>query len=480
MGPAGSPWTDRFARDTDIAIIGMACLFPGAPDLATYWSNIVGAVDCVTDPPADAWETEIFYDPESKGNDRVYCKKGGYLGALTSFDPLEHGVVPLAVQGGEPDQWLALRVAREALADAGYDDEIPERERTAVILGKGTYLNRGNLSVVQHGKVVDQTLQIIKALHPEYTAQDIDLLKKEFKKLLPPFTPDTVPGLIPNIIAGRIANRLDLMGPSYTVDGACASSLLAVDMAARDLVNGQLDLALVGGSHVVTPVQVLMLFCQLGALSRREQIRPFDKDADGTILGEGIGMLVLKRLADARRDQNRVYAVIKGVGISSDGRGLSVMAPRIEGEVLALRRAYEKANVSPKTVGLIEAHGTGTPVGDATEVEALTQVFGARNGGAPWCGLGSVKSMIGHLMPAAGSAGLIKTALALHHKVLPPTLHCEEPNPDLDLDRGPFFVSVEARPWIHGSREAPRRAGVNSFGFGGINAHAILEEGSDA
>src|SRR5262245_24415014 len=214
--------------------------------------------------------------------------------------------MPLSVQGGEPDQWLALRVAREALTDAGYGDEIAERRKTGVILGKGTYLNRGNMSVVQHGKIVDQTIGILRSLHPELKPEHLRLLRQEFKKLLPPFSPDTVPGLIPNIIVGRVANRLDLMGPSYTVDAACASSLVAIDMAVRDLQSGQLDLALAGGAHVVTPVQVMMLFCQLGALSRREQIRPFDKDADGTILGEGIGMLVLKRLADATRDGNRI------------------------------------------------------------------------------------------------------------------------------------------------------------------------------
>ncbi|HET6372306.1 MAG TPA: polyketide synthase [Candidatus Polarisedimenticolia bacterium] len=463
-------------QDGRVAVIGMSCLFPGAPDLASYWENIVSKVNAVTDPPPDAWETDIFYDPRSDANDRVYCKKGGYLGPLAYFDPLAHGVMPNAVLGGEPDQWLALRVASEALADAGYSGEVPERERTGVILGKGTYLNRGNMSVVQHGRVVDQTLQILKTLHPELTAADLDLLRLEFKKDLPPFSPDTVPGLIPNIIAGRIANRLDLMGPSYTVDGACASSLIAVDMAVRDLVTGQLDLAIVGGSHIFTPVQVMMLFCQLGALSRREEIRPFDRDADGTILGEGIGMVVLKRLADARRAGDRIYAVVRGVGISSDGRGLSVMAPRVEGEVLALERAYRKASVAPSTVELIEAHGTGTPVGDATEVKALTQVFGARNGGGPRCGLGSVKSMVGHLMPAAGMAGMIKTALALHHKVLPPTLNCDEPNVALELGESPFYVLTETRPWIHPSGGEPRRAGVNSFGFGGINAHLILEE----
>lgn len=460
----------------DIAIIGMACLFPGAPDLDTYWHNILSKVDAITDPPPEAWDADVFYDPGSTANDRVYCKRGGFISPLATFDPLDYGIMPLAVQGGEPDQWLALQVARAALADAGYDDDIPERHRAAVILGKGTYLNRGNLIAVQHGQVVDQTLEILKTLHPEYTAADLQMIRQQLKQSLPPFNADTAPGLIPNIIAGRIANRLDLMGPSYTVDAACASSLIAVDHAVRGLRNGEYDLALVGGAQVVTPVPVLMLFCHLGALSRREQIRPFDKDADGTILGEGVGMVVLKRREDAERDGHRIYAVIKGVGIASDGRGLSVMAPRVEGEILALRRAYETTGISPRTIGLIEAHGTGTPVGDATEVAALTQVFGPRDGARPWCALGAVKSMIGHLMPAAGIAGLIKTALALYHKVLPPTLNVVEPNPKLELDKTPFYINTETRPWIHGAQSTPRRAGINAFGFGGINAHVILEE----
>lgn len=475
----GSNGSGRGSEGVDAAIVGMSCLFPRAPGLEEYWENLLAGVDAVGDPPPQAWESDIFYDPASSANDRVYCRRGGYLGDLARFDPLEHGVMPRTVEGGEPDQWLALRVAREALQDAGYGEEIPERERTGVILGKGTYLNRGNLSVVQHGKIVDQTLQILSALHPGLDEDDLARLRAEFKELLPPFNPDTVPGLIPNIIAGRIANRLDLMGPSYTVDGACASSHLAMDQAMRDLASGRLDLVLVGGSHVVTPVQVMMLFCQLGALSRRECIRPFDRGADGTVLGEGIGMMVLKRLSDAERAGDRIYAVVRGVGISSDGRGASVMAPRLEGEVLAMERAYAAARVDPSSVGLVEAHGTGTPVGDATEVKALRTVFGPRRGKEPHCALGSVKSMLGHLMPAAGSAGMIKAALALHHRVLPPTLHVEEPAPELGLETSPFYLSLETRPWIHGSRTAPRRAAVSAFGFGGINGHVILEEHPD-
>jgi acyl transferase domain-containing protein/phosphopantetheinyl transferase len=463
-------------KPDDIAIVGMACLYPGAPDLDTYWQNILSKVDAITDPPPGAWDVDVFYDPDSTANDRVYCKRGGFLGPVAYFDPLEHNIMPLAVEGGEPDQWLALRVARAAFADAGYRDEIPDRHRTAVILGKGNYPNRGNATGMQHGLIVQQTLEILKTLNPDYTEADLQLIKEELKRRLPPFNSDTAPGLIPNIMAGRIANRLDLMGPSYTVDAACASSLVAVDAAVRGLRNREYDMALVGGVHCWTPVPMLMLFSQLGALSHREQIRPFDKDADGTILSEGVGMVVLKRREDAERDGNRTYAVIKGVGTSSDGRGMAVMTPRLEGEVLALQRTYEMTGITPRTVGLIEAHGTATLVGDAAEVEALTRVVGDRDGGLPWCALGSVKSMIGHTMPAAGVAGLIKAALALYHKVLPPTLNVDEPNPRLDLEKSPFYINTETRPWIHHAHDAPRRAGVNAFGFGGINAHVILEE----
>jgi acyl transferase domain-containing protein/phosphopantetheinyl transferase len=458
-----------------VAITGMSCLFPGAADLDAYWHNILGKVDATSDPPPESWDPDVYYDPDFADTDATYCKRGGYLGSLASFDPLAHGIPPVSV-GGEPDQWLALRLAQAALADAGCTEPAAHvRERAAIVLGKGTYLNGGNAIAVQRGLVIGQTLDLIRRLHPEHSDEEIDALREEMQRVLPELGPETVPGLIPNIIVGRIANRLDFMGPAYTVDAACASSLVAVQLAVRDLLSGECDLALAGGSQVWMPVPTLNLFCRLGALSRRQQIRPFDRDADGTLLGEGIGMVVLKRLADAQREGDRIYAVIRGVGVASDGRAVGVMAPRAEGEELAIRRAYAEAGVSPRTVGLIEAHGTATPVGDVVEIEALTRVFGERNGELPRCGIGTVKSMISHTIPAAGVAGLIKVALALHHRVLPPTLHCDEPNPKLELERTPFYLNTETRPWIHAGSE-PRRAGINAFGFGGINAHAVVEE----
>ena len=463
------------AGPCDVAIIGMACIFPKAPNVQAYWQNIVSKVDAVSDPPP-GWLQDGAFDPDSHGNDQIYCKRGGYLGDLSEFSPLEYGVMPVAVDGGEPEHFLALRVAHEAMQDAGYMDHPFNRERTAVILGRGTFLNRGNVTALQHGHVVNQTLTILKELHPEYSDTELQAIKRKLKETLPPFNAETAPSLVSNVMCGRIANRLGLMGPNYAVDAACASSLIAVDLGIRELLSRQCDMALVGGVSVSIPPIVHMVFCQLNALSHRSQIRPFAKDADGILMGEGLGMVVLKRRQDAERDGDRIYAVIKGVGTASDGRGKSVLTPRVEGEELALRRAYEAAGVSPETVELIEAHGTGTPVGDATEIQALRRVFGTGNGNTPRCALGSVKSMIGHTIPAAGVAGLIKTALALYHKVLPPTLHCEEPNPKLELETTPFYINTETRPWIHEDQKTPRRAGVNAFGFGGINAHVILEE----
>jgi acyl transferase domain-containing protein len=459
----------------DIAIIGLSCVFPGAADARRYWQNILDKVDAVSDAPPD-WEAERFFEAESHADDRTYCKRGGFLGELSAFDPSLYGVMPNAVDGAEPDHFLALRNASDALRDAGYSDIGRFRERTEVIIGRGTYVNRGNATAMQHSMVLDSVLGVLRQLHPEYSDDELATIRKSLKATLPPFHADTAPGLVPNIISGRIANRLDLMGANYIVDAACASSLVAVDLAIRDLQSGRCDMALAGGVNASVPPVIMIIFSQLNALSRSGQIRPFDAEASGTLLGEGGGMVVLKRLADAERDEDKIYAVLKGVGVASDGRAKGLLAPRLEGELLALQRAYEAAGVDPSSIGLIEAHGTATLVGDATEMEALSQVFGGDSAGVARCALGSVKSMISHTMPASGIAGLIKVALALHHKVLPPTLHCETPNPKLHLEKSNFYLNSETRPWIHDASAGPRRAGVNAFGFGGINAHAVVEE----
>lgn len=441
----------------DIAIVGMAALFPHAPDVATFWQNILDKVDAVTE----------------RGVEPGHRDRGGFLDGLVRFDPVDHGVPPRSVDGGDPEHFVALRLAREALADAGYLTRPFPRKRAAVILGRANYGSRGYGTLFQHAVVVDQVIRLLATLHPEHSAAELASIEQQLRASLPPFDADTAPGLVPNVMCGRIANRLDLMGSAYVVDAACASSLVAIELAMAELLSGKADLALAGGVHVSSTVPITVLFDRLGALSRRGVVRPFSADADGTLLGEGAGIIVVKRRMDAERDGDRIYAVLKSVGVASDGRAVGVLAPRVAGEELAMRRAYDAAGISPGSVALVEAHGTGTRVGDAAELEALGRVFGPRGDGGPWRALGSVKSMIGHPIPAAGVAGLIKAALALHHKVLPPTLDGGDHAPQLDSTS--FHLNTETRPWIHVGPQ-PRRAAVSAFGFGGINAHAVLEE----
>jgi acyl transferase domain-containing protein/phosphopantetheinyl transferase len=452
-----------------IAIIGMACIFPQAPDLQAFWNNILGGVDAVGEP-VPQWDAARYID-----SGRIKTAMGGWLKDLYRFDPREFGIMPNSLDGGEPDHFLALRVARDALADAGYHRSDADHRDTGIILGHSTYLHRGQVTVIQNNIVLDQTMALLQAALPHLDATAAQALRQLLQAKLPPTNADTAPGLVPNVMTGRIANRLNLHGPNYLVDAACSSSLLAVSAAVDELRAGRSRLMLAGGVNASLSADVSTIFTQLGALSARGRVRPFEAGSDGTLLGEGLGVVVLKRLSDALADGDRIYATVRGIGQASDGRGTGLLAPSVEGETLAIRRAYDTTGVEPSTVGLIEAHGTGIPLGDRTEISALKNVFGERQpGSAGSIAVGSVKSMISHCIPAAGVAGLIKSALALHHRVLPPTL-CESVNPELGIDSTRLYINTEAKPWISPIGQ-PRRAGVDSFGFGGINTHAIVEQ----
>jgi acyl transferase domain-containing protein/phosphopantetheinyl transferase len=457
-------------RASDIAVIGMACLFPGAEGLEQFWRNIRGK-EIQIGEPQPGWGAERHLS--GTGATRISTAAGGYLRELYRFDPSELGVMPNSVDGGEPDQFIALKLARDALADAGCLDNY-DHANTGVIIGHSSWLHRGSGNMVQHGVVVDQTIELVRQLIPDAPADALEKLRAAFVAQLPPFNADTVPGFVPNIMTGRIANRFDLRGPNYILDAACASSLLAVKAAMEELRNRRSDLMLAGGVNASISSISNMVFTQLGGLSPRSQIKPFDAEADGTLLAEGAGIIVLKRMDDALAASDRIYAVFNGIGQSSDGRGGGILAPRISGEVAAIRRAYVDAGCEPEDVELLEAHGTGIPLGDRTEVAALHEVFGERERDLPRIALGTIKSMIGHCIPAAGIAGLIKAILALHYRVLPPMI-CNEVNPTLGIDQTRLYVNTQARPWIS-SGKIRRRAGVNAFGFGGINSHAVLEE----
>ena len=452
-----------------IAIVGLACLFPGAANLRQFWRNIVEGVDAIGEVPPGRWDAE-FYDPASKAVDRFYCKRGGFVDAHADFDPLAFGVMPRVAGSVEPDQLLTLKVGHEALRDAGYADKPFNRERSGVIIGRGNYVGAGVLRLEQHVRLLPQILQTLRDLFPDLGDEALAAVRERLQNEFAYYGPDVAVGMIPNLLASRLANRLDLHGPAYTVDAACASSLIAVEQGCAALRRGETDLMLVGGAHLTHDLTFWATFCQLGALSRSSTIRPLSAEADGILAGEGVGMAVLKRLADAERDGDRIYAVIEGVGSSSDGRSASLVAPSVSGQRIALEKAWAQVPFARDSIGLVEAHGTGTPTGDGVELETLGQFFGSWSGEGARPVIGSVKSMIGHAMPASGMASLIKTALAIHHGVLPPTLHCETPHPKLAETR--FRVVGRSEAWSQ--PRAQRVAALNAFGFGGINAHVVL------
>ena len=463
-------------RPTDAAIVGMGAVFPGAGDLTAYRHNLFAGVDAITDVPAGRWDPQVYYAPDGPpASDRFYCRRGGFVDGLAVFDPTRFGIMPTAVAGAEPDQLLALHATAEAIADAGGEDRLPaDRSRIGVVLGRGGFMGVATARLDQRVRTAHQLSATLSELAPELGADRIAAIRQAFQGALGPEQPEASIGLVPSFTAARTANRLDFRGPAYTLDAACASSLLAVDQAVALLASDRCDLVVAGAVHHCHIATLWSVFTQLGALSPSERIRPFDRRADGTLLSEGTGVVLLKRLADAQRDGDRVYAVIRGVGVAGDGRASSMMSPLVDGQVQALERAWTTAGLDPAasgSIGLLEAHGTGTLVGDEAELATLARVFGPPDAAGP-IALGSVKSMLGHTMQASGMAGLIKAALAVHEGVLPPTLHLDDPHEGLALTR--MRPVRTAEPWEPGGE--PRRAAVNAFGFGGINAHVILEE----
>ncbi|UFR05852.1 SDR family oxidoreductase [Streptomyces sp. Go40/10] len=441
----------------DVAIVGMACMFPQAPDLATFWANIVAGRDAVTEVPPGRWDPAVHHTTGSTAS-----KWGGFLPPIP-FDPLRYGIPPASLGSIEPVQLLSLEAARRALDDAGYGDRGREfdRSRTSVVFGAEAGSDLSNAVT-------------LRAVLPSYYGKVPDGLEEQ----LPRLTEDSFPGMLANVISGRIANRLDLGGANYTVDAACASSLAALDVACKELVCGTSDLVLCGGADLHNGINDYVLFSSVHALSPTGRSRAFDASADGIALGEGVACVVLKRLADAERDGDRIYGVVKGLGSASDGRARGLTAPRPEGQRAALQRAYRNAGVPPAAVGLVEAHGTGTVVGDRTELTVLGEVFAEAGAATGGCALGSVKSQIGHTKCAAGLAGLIKTTLALYTGVKPPTLHLDHPNPAWEEAGSPFVFHTRAQPWAAPAGE--RFAGVSAFGFGGTNFHAVLAAYGDA
>jgi acyl transferase domain-containing protein/NAD(P)-dependent dehydrogenase (short-subunit alcohol dehydrogenase family) len=454
-----------------IAIIGMGGMFAGSKNIKDYWRTLLNGIDCITDPPETHRQLNDYYDADPKRPDHIYCTRGGFLPTVP-FDPTEFGIPPAALEATDTSQLLSLLATKMALSDAGYgEDREFDRERTSVILGvTGT-----QELVISLGSRLGHPLWRKALENKGLNDQQKTSIINDISNSYVPWQENSFPGLLGNVVAGRICNRLNLGGTNCVVDAACASSLSALHLGLMELHTGKSNMVVTGGVDTINDIFMHMCFSKTGVLSHSGDARPFSAEADGTVLGEGIGILVLKRLDDAERDGDRIYALIRGIGSSSDGKSQSIYAPRPEGQARALIEAYRNAGISPDTVDLVEAHGTGTRVGDEMEFTALKSVFGAVNPNGNRCALGSVKSMIGHTKAAAGSAGLIKSALSLYNKVLPPTLKADNPDPKLGVESSPFYLNTTARPWFT-NNDHPRRSGVSSFGFGGSNFHVVLEE----
>ncbi|MFH0729278.1 MAG: beta-ketoacyl synthase N-terminal-like domain-containing protein [Pseudomonadota bacterium] len=451
-----------------IAIVGLAGIFPGAADAGQYWRNIAGKIDATDDVPAERWIVAVnsVIDNEA-GPDKAFHGRACLIRDFT-LDAGGFHLDPSVVQTLDPLYHLVLHAGRAALRDVrpNRDTTRLPRETTGVILAAialptetASTVSRSVLAGAMEKRIVETTGAQVKPAHKN-----------------PAFSGTGALGArVTGFPAAILARALGLGGGTYTLDAACASSLFSIKLACDELASHRADMMLAGGVSRPDCLYTQIGFSQLRALSPTGRCAPFDAAADGLMVGEGCGILVLKRLDDARRDGDRIHGLIRGIGLSNDIGG-NLLAPDAQGQLRAMRQAYAEAGWSPRDVDLIECHGAGTPVGDTTELESLKALWGETGWRKHQCAIGSVKSMIGHLLTAAGAAGLIKILLALKHGTLPPTLHHRNPPAGSPLENGPFHVQTEASPWLQRDTTTPRRAAVSAFGFGGINAHLLVEE----
>jgi acyl transferase domain-containing protein len=414
-------------------VIGVACHFPGAPDKDAFWRNLATGTSSVTEVPGSRWDVDRYYSPEPAPG-RTVSRWGGFLDAIEDFDPAYFGIDESVAAQVDPLIRQYLEVTAECVADAGLTPGELSAHRVGVFAGARS----ANFGMYHAGGGRDR-----------------------------------IGGMAQNFVAAQPAQFLNLRGPNLVVDSACSSSLVAVHLAGQSLRAGECDLALAGGVEILLDQVPFVGLSEARTLSPTGRCHTFDERADGIVLGEGAGALLLRRLADALRDGDRVYAVIEGGAVNNDGRTMGITTPNPEAQRDVIERALRAAGVGAGQVGYVEAHGTGTMIGDPMELKALTSVFRADTDARGFCGVGSVKTNIGHLLSAAGIAGLVKVILALRHRQLPPTLNCDRINPRFRFEDSPLYPVRELREW-DGPRR--RRAGVSSFGFGGTNAHLIVAE----
>jgi myxalamid-type polyketide synthase MxaE and MxaD len=434
--------TDReslAAEAGELAIVGMSCRFPGAPDLESFWSLCWNGVDAIGEVPPDRWDVNAYYDPDPRAAGKTYARWGGFLKGLDAFDAAFFGISPREAIHVDPRQRLILETSWEALEDA----EIAARD----LAGSRTGVFIATLSDDYARKVFSDQRKI-EAYSGTGTAH--------------------------SIVANRVSYFYDFRGPSIALDTACSGSLVAMHLAGQSLRGRECDLALVGGVNVLLSPDSTLFFSRAGALARDGRCKAFDHRADGFVRSEGAGVVVVKRLADAIASRDRIYAVVCGSAMTHDGRTNGLMAPSGKAQEAVLRLAYENARIAPSNVQYVEAHGTGTQIGDPIEAAALGAVLGKERSSQRRCLIGSVKTNIGHTEAAAGIAGVIKTALAIHKKKLPGSLHFTQPNPLIPFDSLALQVAHGSGEWPDPSRRLV--AGVSSFGFGGTNGHVVLAE----
>ncbi len=462
-----------------IAIVGAGAVLPDAPNVSAFWDNVKQGRYSITEVTPDRWDPAFYYDPDHAAPDKTYSKIGGWVREFT-WDPMKWRmpIPPRVADAMDQAQKWAIAATREALEDYGYPKRPLNPDRVAVILGNAMagekhYLTALRVFFPEYAHELGE-IASFAALPEPVRAGITRELHDRMAKHLPEITEDSMPGELANCIAGRIANIYNFHGPNFVCDAACASAMAAITAAAEGLVANDFDAVVTGGIDRNMGAQTFVKFCKIGALSATGT-RPYAEGADGFVMGEGSAIFVMKRLADAERDGDKIYAVLRGIGASSDGRGKGITAPNPVGQKFCLERAWENAGLSPSTATLIEGHGTSTRVGDVVEAQCMADLLKSQDLPVHSVALGSVKSNIGHLKGAAGAAGLLKTALALRDKVLPPSVHCEHPSPDIDFAHSPLYVNTELKPWTVAA-DIPRRAGVSAFGFGGTNFHLVLEE----
>lgn len=462
--------------DSDIAIIGIGLRFPGASTPEGYWDLLKSGKSVIQETPKERWSDEDHVSLDRNSLHSSYVNRGGFIERPYDFDPFFFGMSPSEAEATDPQQRLFLEVAWEAMQQAGYGSlERPTNVGVYVGCEQNTYME--HFIGYRSFKVLQQNL----ANQPVFSSMNEtnqQQLMETISRVLAPgkLVPDAVAGNGLNEVAARVSHLFNLTGPSMVINTACSSSLVAVHQACEGLRSGQMEMALVGGVNLNLSPTPFASLSRVSALSPKGECRPFDKDADGMVLSEGCSAILLKPVSQAKRDKDHIYAVIKGSAVNNDGRSQGITAPRPQGQAEAIRSAYKSSGINPETVSYIEAHGTGTPLGDPIEIEGLTQAFQSFTTKTGFCGIGSVKSTIGHMLAASGLSSLIKVALSMKHQRLPHTLNFTHANPNIHFEDTPFYVmDKQSKSW-KATGDTPLRAGVNAFGFGGTNAHIVLEE----